>query len=129
MQILAITCLGRDSYMHDHCLAYHHDYLLFYQLPNSNLSTHHMIFSREKPLVKSTGPKFISYLIKTKNTLLHFLFIYFILCFSYIYLSNLIQFNLSQYQGGIDNPSYGLSCKFLSFVCRCCLCNVACFSY
>ena len=39
------TCLGRDAYIHDHCLGYRHDYLLFYQLPNSNLSTHRMLFS------------------------------------------------------------------------------------
>ena len=47
------TNLGRDAYIHDHCLGYHHNYLLFYQLPNSNLFTHLMLFSREKPLVKS----------------------------------------------------------------------------
>ena len=55
------TNLGRDAYMHDHCLGYRHDYLLFYQLPNSNLFTHRMLFSREKPLVKSTTPGSISY--------------------------------------------------------------------
>ena len=42
------TNLGRDAYIHDHCLGYHHNYLLFYQLPNSNLFTHRMLFSREK---------------------------------------------------------------------------------
>ena len=50
------TCLERDAYIHDHCLGYRHDYLLFYQLPNSNLFTHRMLFSREKPLVKNNGP-------------------------------------------------------------------------
>ena len=50
------TNLGRDAYLHDHCFGYHHDYLLFYQLPKSNLSTHRMLFSREKPLVKSMAP-------------------------------------------------------------------------
>ena len=29
----------------------------FYELPNSNLFTHRMLFSREKPLVKSTAPR------------------------------------------------------------------------
>ena len=47
------SCLGRDSYIHDHCLEYRHNYALFYQLPNSNLFTHHMLSSREKPLVKT----------------------------------------------------------------------------
>src|SRR3990170_8119738 len=84
------TNLGRDTYIHDHCLGYCHNYLLFYQLPNSNLFTHHMLFSRKKPLVKSTAPGSILYHIcfeiyfysllfsdllfqKPKNTLLHFL--------------------------------------------------------
>ena len=39
------TCLGRHAYIHDHCLGHRHDYLLFYQLPNNNLSTHRMLFS------------------------------------------------------------------------------------
>ena len=57
------TNLGRDSYIHDHCLGYRHNYLLFYQLPNSNLFTHRIVFSREKPLLKSTVPwvYFLSY--------------------------------------------------------------------
>jgi hypothetical protein len=50
------TCLGRDAYIHDHCLGHRHDYLLFYQLPNSNFFTHRMLFSREKPLVKTMAP-------------------------------------------------------------------------
>ena len=47
------TNLGHDAYIHDHCLGYHPDYSLFYQLPNSNLFTHRMLFSRDKPLVKT----------------------------------------------------------------------------
>ena len=50
---------------------------------------------------------------KSKNTLLHFL----------------LQFNLSQYRGGIDNPSQALGCKYFLFVCRYCLHSVAWFSY
>ena len=37
------TCLGRDAYIHDHCLGYRHNYALFYQLLNSNLFTHRML--------------------------------------------------------------------------------------
>ena len=55
------TCHGRDAYIHDHCLRYRHDYLLFYQLPNSNLFTNRMLFSQEKPLLKSMPPGSISY--------------------------------------------------------------------
>ena len=50
------TNLGRDAYIHDHCLGYCHNYLLFCQLPNSNLFTHRMLFSREKSLVKTMTP-------------------------------------------------------------------------
>ena len=50
------TNLGRDAYIHDHCLRYHHNYL-----PNSNLFTHRMLFSREMPLVKTMAPGSILY--------------------------------------------------------------------
>ena len=50
------TCLGRDAYINDHCVGYCHDYSFFYQLPNSNLFIHHMLFSREKSLVKTMPP-------------------------------------------------------------------------
>jgi hypothetical protein len=84
------TNLGRDAYIHDHCLGYHHDYLLFYQLPNSNLSTHRMLFSREKPLVKPMAPgSYQSHITKTLKILLQFSFTYFILYF-YFNLSNTI---------------------------------------
>ena len=115
---------------------YHHNYLKFYQLPKSNLFTHRMLFSREKPLVKSMAPGSIFYHIvfrlhfqKPKNTLLHFFFTCFILCSCQIYLSNLIQFNLSFYRGGIDNLSYALGCKQLFFVCMYHLYSVVWFSY
>ena len=35
----------------------------FYQLPNSNLFTHHLLFSREKPLLKSMAPGSLSHII------------------------------------------------------------------
>ena len=105
------TNLGRDAYYNDHSLGYRYDYLIFYQLPNSNLFTHRVLYSWEKPLVKPTAPGcilliycFPIYLFpllfsdlliqKPKNTLLHFLFASFILCSRAIYLSNLIQTNL-----------------------------------
>ena len=55
---------------------------------------------------------------KPKNTLLHFFFTYFILCFCEIYLPKLLQTNLSFSRGGIDNPSYASGCKYLFFVSR-----------
>ena len=44
------TCLERDAYIHDHRLGYRHNYALFYQLPNSNLFTHCMLFVQERSL-------------------------------------------------------------------------------
>ena len=92
-------------------------------------------FSREKPLVKSTAPGsllyyiclrglflfafiFISIFPKLKNTLMQFIVIYFISRSREIYLSNLLQFYLSFYPWGVDNPSLTSGCKYLFFVCR-----------
>ena len=50
------TNVGHDADTHDHCLGYNHNYFLFCQLPNNNLTTHHMLFSREKPLVRTMAP-------------------------------------------------------------------------
>jgi len=55
------TWHGRDAYIHDHCLRYRHNFALLYQLLNSNLFTHRMFFSREKPLVKPMAPESILY--------------------------------------------------------------------
>ena len=92
-------------------------------------------FFWEKPLVKSTAPG-LSFIIftfkiyfcsilfsdlltqKPENTLLHFSFIYLILLYCEIYLSNLLQNKSIFYPGGIDNPSFTSGCKYLSFVCR-----------
>ena len=54
------TCHGRDAYIHDHCLRYRHNFALFYQWLNSNLFTHCMFSSREKPLVKPMAPGLFS---------------------------------------------------------------------
>ena len=102
------TNLGRDAYIHEHCLGYRHDYLLFYQLPNSNLSTHRMLFSREKPLVKPMAPgSYQSHITKTLKILLPFLFIYFILYF---------YFNLSIYQIQFNLTAKGLTTPCLRWV-------------
>ena len=66
---------------------------------------------------------------KPINTLLKFIVIYFISPSREIYLSNLLQFYLSFYPGGIDNPSFTPGCKYLFFVCRYRTRSVAWFSY
>ena len=87
------TCLGRDSYIHDHCLGYHHDYFLFYQLPNSNLFTHRMLFSWEKTLVKTMAPRvYLNHILKPKNTCCTFILFILFCIFVSIYLS--ITYNL-----------------------------------
>ena len=120
----------------DHRLGYRHDYSIFYQLPNSNLFTHRALYSWEKPLVNPTAPgsTFPSYCFpiylfaslfsdllnqKPKNILLHIYSFY--LCSWEIYLSYLSLPNLSYHRREIDNLSFATGCKYLLFVCRCCL--------
>ena len=79
------TNLGRDAYVHDHCLGYRHNYLLFYQLPNSNLCTHRMLFSREKTLVKTMALGSISYHIFNPKYLVEI----FLSLFYFVFLSDL----------------------------------------
>ena len=114
------TCLGHDAYIHDHCLGYPYNYLLFYQLPNSNLFTHHMLFSREKPLVRSTAPGSIFYHTSFQSTFICiFTFpIYIIKYQKYIYLIILSLSDLTFASGheGIDNPFIALVVSSL-FVC------------
>ena len=135
------TCCGRDAYIHDHCLGYHHNYLI-YQLPNSNLLTRPVLFSREKPLVKSTAPGSIFYHICFSIYLLPYFQIYYsknpkipcctsylLILFHVLFRSIYVQINLSFYHGGIDNPSYASGCKYLFFVCTYRLHSVDWFSY
>ena len=81
---------------------YRHEYLKFYQLPNSNLFTHHLLFFSRETTSETYGPWvfFLIYLLaiyfsfafyldllnqKYKNTLLHFILFV-------IYYFNLRQF-------------------------------------
>ena len=130
------TNLGRDAYIHDHCLGYCHNYLLFYQLPNSNLFTHRMLFPWEKPLVKTMAPGSISYHIVLRSIFpktQKYLAALFICIFYFVLLRDLFIQNYTNqsifYPRGINNPSYALGCKYLFFVCRYHLHSVAWFSY
>ena len=113
------TCFGHDAYIHDHCLGYRHDYSLFYQLPNSNLFTHRMLFSREKPLVKTMAPGSIFYHIKTKNTLMQSLFILFCIFVQSIY-QLLHNFILHVTAKILTIPCSRWVARICYFVCRCC---------
>ena len=115
-------------------------------MPNSNLFTHRMLFSREKPPVKSTALGSILYHIyfEIYFYLLLFLDILFqkpkIPCCTFYYLFYLA-FDLSifttfsrqctnfwhRYPKGIDNPFNTPGCEDLLSVCRGCLRCVAWF--
>ena len=73
------TRLGRDAYIHDRFLEYRHNYALLYQFPNSNLFTHRMLFSREKPLLNTMAWVYFYHIKNPKNALPNFtLFILFV---------------------------------------------------
>ena len=50
------TCLGRDAYIHDHCLGYRYNFALFYQLLESNLFTHRMLSFKREASSETYGP-------------------------------------------------------------------------
>ena len=130
----------------------HHNYLKFYQFPNSNLFTHRMLFSREKPLVKSMAPGsifssytfrsillfaflficnfyFQIYIIKNPKIPRWILFAFICIYQSTTILSRQLDNFWHRYPKGIDNPFNTSGCKYLFFVCRYRLHSVAWFSY
>ena len=111
------TCLGRDAYIHDHCLGYRRDYSFFYQLPNSNFSTHRMLFLGREASSENYGPQVYFYHItKTKNTLLQFIDVYFISRFFYLLYLSLPDLILASNREGIDNPFIALGASICLFV-------------
>ena len=130
---------------------YRHDYLKFYQLPNSNLFTHRLLFFSREATSDTYGPRVsFSYYLplrstfplllfsnllnqKSKNTLPQFILIYFIWSSIYQSTTNLPHVHLPilrrRTPEGIDNPFNTSGCEKLLFVCRCCLRCVAWFSY
>ena len=143
--------LGCDAYIHDHCLGYRHNYFCFYQLPNGNLFTHHLLFFSREATSETYRPRvfFLIYLVaiyfsfaflfrsikpkKYKNTLLQFILIYFIRHSIYQYTTNLPHVRLPilrrRTPEGIDNPFNTPGCGDLLSVYRGCLRCVAWFSY
>ena len=129
---------------------YRHDYLKFYQLPNSNLFTQRLLFFSREATSETYGPRVsFSYYLplqstfplhlfsdllnqKYKNTLLQFIPIYFIWHLIYqsitTFSRQLANF-WRRYPRGIDNPFNMSGCEVLLFVCRWCLRCVAWFSY
>ena len=125
------TCHGHDAYVYDHCLGYCHNYVFFYQLLNSNLFTHHMLSSREKPLVKPMAPGlFLPYyfqIYKTKKIHKYLAAIYLLLPFYLSFTPISIRSQFANNREGIANPFVALGSsrcfcvKVLSGLLRCLL--------
>ena len=108
------TYLGHDAYIHDHCLEYRHNYVLFYQLPNSNLFSHCMLFFKRETSSENYGPwVYLYHILKPKNTLLQFYLVYFILYFCLsIYHYEIWSLQLTA--KGLTTP-FCVGCKYLLF--------------
>ena len=112
---------------------YRHDYLKFYQLPNSNCFPTIFYFSREKPLVKPTAPGVsihhiclcdifsLAFIFRSINPKIQkYLAAIFINLFypasRKIYLSNLLQFYLSFTREGLTTPLL----RWVASICSLC---------
>ena len=120
------TCHGRDAYIHDHCLIYHHNYALFYQLLNSNLFTHHMLSFKKKSLVKPMPPGLFSiiyfqiYKMKNPKIPCYNLFIFNLFCRLLIFY--IYHYQISSLQVTVNGLTTPLSRWVQVFVCLC-TCN------
>ena len=124
---------------------YRHNYLKFYQLPNSKKFPVVCYFSRDKPLVKSTAPGSLLYHICLRDLFLftfifrsinpksqNYLAIYCYLFYLAFPLELFIQSTtiLSMFLPGRDwQPLLHVGSKYLFFVCRYHLHSVVWFSY
>ena len=123
------TWHGRDAYIHDRCLRYHHNFALFYQLLGSNLFTHLLFTMLREASSETYGPrvyfpsyKFSIYNISFRSTIFaifYFLIykpkpknIYFTVCLvSSISVSPTFASNYE----GIDNTFIALGASCLIF--------------
>ena len=113
-----------DAYIHDHCLRYRHNYLLFYQLLNINLFTHRMLSFNGEALLKTMASGSIFYHIlfrsiepKTQKYLaaIYLPLLYFALLFIlYTYLCQ-----ISSLQVTVKGLTTPLSRWVQVFVCLC----------
>ena len=126
---------------------YHHEYLKFYPLPNSNFFTHRLLFFSREATSEAYGPRvfliilfafviyfylhLFSYLLiqKPKKYFAALYFICDLLFQSITTFSRQLANFWRRYPKGIDNPFNTSGCEVLLFVCRCCLRCVAWFSY
>ena len=105
------------------CLRYHHNYALFYQLLNSSLFTHCIIFFQERSLWWTLWPcvYILSYyfqIYKTRNPKITFcnLFIFTLFFFLLIFYISLLDLTLASDHEGVDNPFFALGASVCWFV-------------
>ena len=100
---------------------YRHNYLKFYQLPNSNLFTHHLLFFSREATSETYGPR-VSFLLYC----ISFIYIASRLLFCNLYfpiyttkipkiftLLSLLDLTFASDRQGIDNPCIVLVARFL----------------
>ena len=109
---------------HNHCLRYRHNFALFYQLLDSNLFTHRMFSFKREAFSETSGPRvyFPSYIFrsinqKPKNTLLQFIYFYFVLCFSSLFIYISVRSHPCKWPWRDWQPLYRVGCKCL-IVCE-----------
>ena len=121
------TWHGRDAYIHDHCLRYHHNFALFYQLLDSNLFTHRMLSFKREASSETYGPRvyFSSYKFPIYNFSLrsaYFAIFYFPfhkpkIPKKLLYpLSISIRSHFANNREGLDNPFVALGASWCLFV-------------
>ena len=115
---------GRDAYIHDHCLRYLHNYVLFYQLIGNNLFTHCKICYLERSHLLNLWHRvsfpsyYISFIYIASRLLFFNLYfpIYTTKIQKIITLLSLSDLSFAIGCEGIDNPFIALVARFL-FVC------------
>ena len=97
------TWHGRDAYIHNRCLGYHHNFVIFYQLLDSYLFTHLLFAFKREASSETYGPGSILHHISLWSTILQsFTFrsinqkpqkylLYLLFSFIYLYQISLLQ--------------------------------------
>ena len=115
------TCHGHGAYIHDHCLGYRHNFVLFYQLLDNNLFTHQNTYAILREATSETYGPWV-YLLSYKLSSIFYLHILFSNLYHkntknmYLILLSLLDLTFASYREGIDNPFIALVARFL-FVC------------
>ena len=102
---------------------YHHNYLRFYQLPNSNLFTRRLLFFSREATSETYGPRV--YLLSSKLSIYFYLHLYFSNLYHKIPKINLsyhiisIRSHFRKWSWRDWQPLYRVGCEFFVCLCRC----------